>query len=138
MKGRAAKVPRVGDPDVILDVNFEDGLFFLAVRNISSRPALDVSIAFRKPLIGLGGTKEISALPLFRKIPFLAPQKEIRTLLDSASAYFTRRQSALIEVDVTFRDRAGVSFTTAIRHDLRIYKDLAYLRLPEAGSKALS
>lgn len=138
MKGRAARLPGEADPDVILDVIFEDGLFFLAVHNISSRPALDVSVAFRKPLVGLGGTKEISALPLFRNIPFLAPRKEIRTLLDSADAYFGRRQSALIEAGITFRDRAGKSFAVAIRHDLRIYKELAHLRLPGSKDGSLS
>jgi hypothetical protein len=111
----------------ILDVLFEEGLFYLALRNISARPALDVAVNFRKPLLGLGGTKEISALPLFRRIFFLAPHKEIRTLLDSAADYFARRQSAQIEARISFRDRAGRHFATVIRHDLRIYKELAYI-----------
>ena len=132
MKGGPARAPGEGDPDVILDVIFEDGLFFLAIQNISSRPALDVVVTFRKPLMGLGGGKEISASPLFHGIPSLAPQKEIRTLLDSVEAFFARRQSALVEAQITFRDRARGSFATAIRHDLRIYKELAYVRRPEA------
>jgi len=134
MKGGPARRPGEGDPDVILDVIFEDGLFFLAVENISAFPAVDVAVTFRKPLMGLGGGKDVAALPLFRNIPFLAPRKEIRTLLDVAHAFFARRQSSLIEAEITFRDRAGGSFATAVRHNLRIYKELAYVRRPEAKS----
>ena len=36
------------DPDVILDVVFEEGLLFIAVRNLGTRPAVDVSCAFDK------------------------------------------------------------------------------------------
>lgn len=131
-KTRADQPPGEGDPDVIFDVIFEEGLFYLAVRNISPRPALDVTVKFRKPLPGLGEVTDLSALPLFRHITFLAPQKEIRTLLASSHAWFARRRSSLIETEVTFRDRAGRWFTNSIRHDLRIYQDVAYT-LPRAN-----
>ena len=77
--------------------------------------ALDVSVQFAKPLMGLEGTREISALPLFRRITFFAPQKEIRVFLDSSSSYFSRKQPALIEVIITFRDRAGRPYSGAQR-----------------------
>ncbi len=77
-------------------------------------------------------------MPLFRNIAFLVPQKEIRTLLDSATAYFGRRQSVLIEAEINFRDRTGASFTTAVRHDLRIYKELAYVSLSERTGQGAS
>ena len=114
-------------PEVILEVIFEDGLLFLAIKNITNTPAYDVSIAFAKRLLGLDGTKEISALPLFRRITFLAPHKEIRIFLDTSASYFARRQPATINATVSFRDRSSVTFNHRFRHDLRIYKELSYV-----------
>jgi hypothetical protein len=75
----------VDEPEVILDIVFEEGLLFAAVRNISARPAYRVSVGFDQDFTGLGGDQKTSALRLFRNIEFLAPQKEIRTLVDTAS-----------------------------------------------------
>lgn len=128
MPRREERPPAAHGPDVILDVIFEDGLLFLAVENIGNTPAVDVSVKFGKPLIGVEGTREISALPLFRRITFLAPHRQIRAYLDSSASYFARRGSKLIEVTILFRDRANERFTSVIRHDLGIYKDLGYTR----------
>jgi hypothetical protein len=128
MARAAASLPGAADPDVILDVIFEDGLLFLAIRNIGATPAVDVSVEFEKPLTGLAGTKEISALALFRQLAFLAPQREIRAFLDSGAAFFARRQPSILKAKICFHDRAGCRFESVIRHDLRIYKDLGYIR----------
>jgi hypothetical protein len=116
------------DPDVILDVLFEDGLLFLSVRNIGSRPVYHVSVAFDHPIIGLGGDREISALPLFRNIEFLAPGREIRTVLDTSASYFSRRQPDRIKVAISYREARGRRRRAVIQHDLSIYKDIGYAR----------
>jgi hypothetical protein len=115
-------------PEVIIDLDFERGLLFLGVRNIGDRPALDVQTAFNRKLLGLGGTKDVSALPLFRNIPFLAPGKEIRTLLDSAGSWFARRRATKITARVTYRDADGTDYRGTMSHDLEIYRELAYVR----------
>jgi hypothetical protein len=118
--------------DVILDVIFEEGLLFLAVRNIGARPVFRVSVAFDRPLIGLGGTCEVSALPVFANIEILAPGREIRTLLDSSASYFGRLQPDRIAAHIGYRDERGRRHTAIVRHDLGIYRDLAYVvRLPQ-------
>lgn len=114
-------------PDVLLDVVFEDGLLFLAVSNIGDAPALAVSFAFEPRLSGLGGTKDVSELALFRHIEFLAPAREIRTLLDSSAAYFGRGESTKFAVKCAYRDGSGRPFEATIHHDLAIYRDLAYI-----------
>jgi hypothetical protein len=119
------------EPDVILDFEFEDGMLFAAVRNICDRPAYRVSVTFDKPFTGLGGTRETSALPLFRNISFLAPRKEIRTLVDTTASYFARRQPAKLEAEVRWRDGSGRRRSHRIAHDLTIYKQLAYLTRKE-------
>jgi hypothetical protein len=117
-----------GRPEVIVDVVFEDGLFFLSVANIGDRPALDVQTTFNRKLVGLGGTKDVAALPLFANIPFLAPGKEIRTLLDSAPSWFARTRSTALTARVTYRDDAKEEYKGTMTHDLEIYRELAYQR----------
>ena len=114
-------------PEVLLDVVFEDGLLFLAVSNIGDAPALEVSFAFEPRLRGLGGTKDVSELDLFRHISFLAPGKEIRTLLDSSAAYFGRGEPTKFAVRCAYRDDSGRPYEATIHHDLAIYRELAYV-----------
>jgi hypothetical protein len=115
-------------PDVILDVVFERGLLFLSVRNIGDRPAVGVSVRFDRPLVGVEGTKEISALPLFRRLAFLAPGREIAAFLDSSASYFARRQPARFTAEISYRDREGRRYEAAIKHDLSVYRELGYVR----------
>jgi len=114
-------------PDVIVDLDFDGGLLFLVVRNLGERPALDVKTTFDGKLVGLGGRKDVSALPLFRNIPFLAPHKEIRTLLDTAASWFARREPTTISARVAYRDEEGRDHRGTMTHDLEIYREIAYL-----------
>lgn len=115
-------------PDVLVDVLFEDGLLFLSVSNIGDAPALNVSCTFGGELRGLGGTKDLAELPLFRNIEFLAPGKEIRTLLDSSAAFFARDEPTKLSVTTAYHDPSGGSYETTIHHDLAIYRELAYVQ----------
>lgn len=117
-----------GRPEVIVDVVFEDGLLFLAVSNIGDRPALDVRTTFNRKLVGLGGTKDVAALPLFENIAFLAPGKEIRTLLDSAASWFARRRARTVVARVSYRDAEKEEYKASMTHDLEIYREIAYVR----------
>jgi hypothetical protein len=114
-------------PDVIVDFVFEDGLFFLTVTNIGPEPAERVHVGFDPPFKGLGGSLAIADIPLFRNIEFLAPARSIRTLLDSAAAYFARQEPERITVNISFADRAGRNYKSSIRHDLSIYRDIAFV-----------
>ena len=117
-----------GRPEVIVDVVFEEGFLLLSVANIGDRPALDVRTTFNRKLVGLGGTKDVATLPLFRNIPFLAPGKEIRTLLDSAASWFARRRATKVVARVAYRDPEKKEYKAAMTHDLEIYREIAYVR----------
>lgn len=119
-------------PHVIVDFVFKQGLFFIAVKNISEQPAYKVSVKFSQKLYGLGGAREVSALPLFRNIEFLAPQKEITTFLDSSDSYFARKQPIKIKAQISYHDAEGDKHTIAIDHDLEIYRNLAVIGRPES------
>jgi hypothetical protein len=126
-QARQQRAPGPG-PDVILDVVFDDGLFFLCVRNIGEKPAYKVLVNFDERILGLDGTREISALPLFRNIEFLAPGREIRTFLDSSSAYFGRGEPEHITAKVSFQGDDGTIHTRTLHHGLEIYKSIGYVR----------
>ncbi len=112
--------------DVIVDVEFDAGVLHLVVRNIGDAPATAVQCKFEQKFSGLGGTTDMSALPLFRRIEFLAPGREIRTLLDTTSAYFARKEPAKLAVVVTWRDDGAERRQRRIVHDLGIYRSIAY------------
>ncbi len=131
---RLTKIPRGGkvkntlDPAVLVDFVFEEGLFLLSVKSISNKPVYSVSIEFDKRIVGLEGKKEITALSLFNRIEFLAPQKEIRTLVATSTSYFRRGQPTKISTRIWYQDVDGQRWVTTIKHDLEIYRDLAYVR----------
>ena len=112
-------------PQVIVDFVFDQGLFFIAVKNISEQPAYKVSVKFSHKIYGLGGARDMTALPLFRNIEFLAPQKEITTFLDSSDSYFARKQPVKVKVQISYHDAAGEKHIVEIAHNLDIYRDLA-------------
>jgi hypothetical protein len=115
------------DPQVIVDFAFERGLLFVGVRNLGDRPAVDVKVEFDKPFRGLGGSREMNRVGLFQRIRFLAPGREIRTLVDSGAAYFARKEPTLLTAAVSYRTAAGERRRHSITHDLSIYHDLAYV-----------
>lgn len=115
------------ESDVIVDFVFAEGVLYVTVANIGERPALKVSCKFEPGFHGLGGSVEISRLPLFRNVEYLAPRKEIRTLVDSSAAYFARKEPTKLKVTVAYRDESGTRHQTTIAHDLGIYRDLAYV-----------
>ncbi len=114
-------------PDVIIDFVFEVGVFFISIKNIGDAPALNVTTSFNTAFSGLGGTQDTSSLPVFRSITFLAPDKEIRTMLDTSTSYFQRKQPTTIRATVSYRDRMNNTYSDVITHDLDIYKDIAYI-----------
>lgn len=117
-------------PDVLLDVVFEDGVLFLSLANVGARPALKVGCRFDRTFRGLGGRVDMSRLRLFRNVEFLAPEREIRTLLDASAAYFGRREPTKLAATLAWRDEEGRRYERRIAHDLAIYAEVAYVVPP--------
>ncbi len=115
------------DAEVILDVVFDRGLLFLEVRNIGDRPAERVRIRFDERFSGVGGTKRIDRLVLFRKLEYLAPHKSIRVFLDRSAAYFARGEPTQLTAALAWRTREGERRFSTIHHDLEIYRDLGFV-----------
>ena len=120
---RADDGPR---PEMILDFEFDDGAFFIVLRNIGARPACRVCTVLEPKIRGLGGDLDVASLPLLREIPFFAPGKQIRFLLDSSALYFSRGEPTRITARMIYCDDQNKEFETVIQHDLEIYRSLAY------------
>jgi hypothetical protein len=126
------------DGDVIVDVVFDRGLLFLVLANLGDRPALSVRVKFDRAFTGVGGTKRMHRLALFRKLEFLAPRKSIEVFLDRSDAYFARGEPTELTARVTWRTPEGARRAATIRHDLEIYRDLGYIdrEVPPSGRPA--
>ena len=127
-------------PEVIVEFLFDRGLLFIAINNIGERAALNVSVNFDQKFTGLGGSREISKLALFRSLQFLGPQREIVTLLDSSASYFRRKQPVDITARISYQDADSRPYREVIRHNLEVFRELVYVdqtndteNYPEAG-----
>ena len=119
--------PEPARPEVILDFDFADGLLFISLRNIGARPAHGVRTHLSPLLHGFGGAQVLNELPVFSGIEFFAPGKEIRFLIDSAAAWFARREPVEIAAQLEYNDDRGNSYRTMVKHNLEIYRSLTYL-----------
>jgi len=114
------------DPYVIVDFVFDRGMLSIAIKNIGTRPAFEVRVEFSHKLMGVGGTVEVSALPLFNALEFLPGGKEITTFLDSSASYFGSKQPLQITARIAYKDASGTKITNTIRHNLEIYQEIGY------------
>lgn len=122
---------RFRSPDVIVDFVCEAGHLFVTLENIGDGPAHHVTATFEPELRGGRGTRVVSSLPLFEKMPFLAPRRRIRVFVDALDAYFDRDAPTQFAVTVQFADDGGTRHTRTITHDLRVYRGLGD---PQAAS----
>ena len=111
-------------PDVYVDFTVDQGLLFIVLRNIGGASAYDVVTRFDRPFRGLGGRKDISAITLFRSLPFMPPGKQFTQLVDHLDAYFRRDEPTRLTASMTYADREGRRYAEAVPHDLDIYRDL--------------
>jgi hypothetical protein len=119
--------------DLVLDVEFDRGLFFLVLENVGDAPARAVRARFDGPLHGLGGDKRIDRLQLFRRLEFLGPRRRIRVFLDRSALLLAREERTVFEVRLSWRTEDGERRSRTIRHDLGAYRDFPYLEVPDDG-----
>lgn len=113
---------------MIVDFDFEDGLLFVAVENISPLPVCDVTVRF-SPGFRRAGDRPVDELALFSRLRFLAPGKRIRAFVDEASAFFARGEPTEIAAHIEYETTpARHRHRHVVNHDLEIYRDLGYIR----------
>jgi hypothetical protein len=120
----------VRDSDVVVDVEFDDGLLFLVLANLGGGAAHRVRVKFDEPLRGLGGERRIDRLRIFRRLEFLPPGRRIRIFLDRSALYFAREEPTAFRLTISWRDDDDRARSRVVRHDLDVYRDFPYLEVP--------
>jgi hypothetical protein len=71
---------------VVLDLDYAAGVLHLVLANTGAEAALDVSVTFDRPVVGLGGQLDFAKVPLFSGLSVLRPGREIRLLCEAGPA----------------------------------------------------
>ena len=111
-------------PEVVLDVERRSGAFLLILANTGSSTAFEPRVRFEPAVKGLGGTVDLSELPIWSGLPMLRPGASIEVLLDTMAIPTAETRFV---ATVGFTDGTGTKFERAYRHDLHVYDDLPSL-----------
>jgi hypothetical protein len=109
--------------EVVLDVDVDGDRVHLVLVNCGTAAATDVRVEFSRPLKGLGGSLDLSALPLFTQLGVLRPGRTLRVFWDAApSLLHDRDQSGPFTATVSWSERGRPRQHAQYRHDLSIYR----------------
>jgi hypothetical protein len=109
--------------EVVLDVDVDDDCVHLVLANCGTAVATDIRVEFSRPLIGLGGSLDISALPVFAHLGVLRPGRTLRVFWDAApSLLHSREQAAPFTATVSWHERSKSHERASYHHDLSIYR----------------
>jgi hypothetical protein len=127
---RAAAAP-AADPvppgsrsaEVVLDVDVDHDRVHLILANCGDAAAMDVQVEFSRPLVGIGGTLDVSALPVFKRLGVLRPGRVLRIFWDAAPTLITRRgHPSPFVATVSWSERRRPRQRAEYHHDLSIYE----------------
>lgn len=107
---------------VVLDVVLRDRVLYLTLANRGNQSVRDVEVSFRRKLVGLGGSVDITALPLWKKLAFMPPGKVIEVPVDRIEVFFAGDRGTPLGVTIRYTDAEGTRFTSTITHDLGAYR----------------
>jgi len=109
--------------EVVLDIDVDDDRVHLVLANCGNAVATDVRVEFSRPLIGLGGSLDISALPVFTHLGVLRPGRVLRIFWDAAPSLLqSREQAAPFTATVSWHERSRLHERVSYHHDLSIYR----------------
>jgi len=120
-------VKKTGDPAIIVDLEWRDGVLYFVLRNISQRSVHDVQIAFRRKILGAGGQVDIATLPLWRNLTFVPPDKRIEVPIDRDEMVLAHNSPKPIAVGIRYKDGDGVEWRAQIMLSFEAYRDFPEL-----------
>jgi hypothetical protein len=117
-------VPGVRSAEVVLDVEVERHRVHLVLANCGDAVATDVQVTFSRELLGLGGSLNISALPVFTHLGVLRPGRALRIFWDAAPSLLAQRTPVgPFVATVSWSERSRPRQRADYHHDLSIYRD---------------
>ncbi len=124
-------------PNVIVDFTLDTTNLFLIIKNSSDVEATNVKIIFNRAIIlshkknKKGDTALLNELPVFSRLRYLPPQKEIRVFIDQMDAFYTNNKLLMYILNIQYSDISNKKkYKKIIRHDLSIYKNFPILLNP--------
>ena len=108
--------------EVVLDVDVEHDRVHLVLANCGDAVATDVRVEFSRTLKGLGGSSDISALPVFKGLGVLRPGRVLRIFWDSAPSLLARDHGAPFVATVSWNERSRSRQRVEYHHALAIYQ----------------
>jgi hypothetical protein len=108
----------------VLDLEVERGQVHLVLANCGDAVATDIRVEFSRPLTGLGGSVNLSDLPVFKRLGVLRAGRTLRIFWDAAPALLAQRdQAAPFSATVSWSDRFSPRRQRAqYDHDLSMYR----------------
>jgi hypothetical protein len=114
-------------------VEVEKQRVHLVLTNCGDAVATDVQVKFSRVLSGLGGSLDVSGLPVFKRLGVLRPGRVLRIFWDAAPSLLSQRaQTAPFVATVSWSERLRPRQHADYTHDLSIYK-----QLPESLDQAV-
>jgi hypothetical protein len=108
---------------VVLDVEVDHDRVHLIVANCGDAVATEIRVEFSRVLLGVGGSVDMSALPLFKRLGVLRPGRALRIFWDAAPTLVTGRgQAPSFVATVSWNERCGPRQRAEYHHDLSIYR----------------
>lgn len=124
-------------PNIIVDFELENELFFLRIANHSDVELLNISIRFNRIIYGLNKTIKLNNLHIFKNLKYLAPRKEIRIVIDHQDRFFHFNKKPIYLIRIDYKNTSGKSFRKNISHDLNIYRDLPQIFHPNSSRNSI-
>jgi len=110
--------------EVVLDVEVERGLVHLVLVNCGNAVATEIRVEFSRPLKGLDGTLELSALPVFKHLGVLRPARTLRLFWDAAHTLLAHNgEREPFVATVVWQERGRGPQRAQYRHDLSLFRE---------------
>ncbi len=109
---------------MVLDVEVERHRVHLVLANCGDAVATDVQVKFSRELMGLGGSLNISTLPVFTRLGVLRPGSALRIFWDAAPSLLAQREPVgPFVATVSWSERSRPRQRADYQHDLSIYRE---------------
>ena len=110
--------------EVVLDVEVDGERVHLVLANCGDAVATDIVVDFSRALSGLGGSLDVSRLPVFGRLGVLRPGRTLRVFWDAAPSLFARDQAAPFVATVSWSEALRPRQRADYHHDPSIYRTL--------------
>ncbi len=108
-------------PEMVIDFEVDEDSLYMVIANVGQSSAHRISVRCNKEIQDFRG-RQVTEMPLLRRLGFMPPGKKIRLFVNKFSTYAKTRQPMQMEFSITYSDRHERKQTDVVRHDLAVFK----------------